>query len=41
MKKGTKALLIISIIFSIAVAANFLTDIFSTKLNKYYKVDCS
>ncbi len=39
MKKGTKIFLIISIILSVVATAKLMTDIFSTKLNKYYKVD--
>ncbi len=39
MKKGTKAVLIIFVSVVLAVfTANIITEIFKTKLNKYYSV---
>ena len=39
MKKIAKVFLIISIIVSLIAVADVVTNVFSTKLNKYYKVD--
>ena len=39
MKKSTKIFLIISIILSVTATFKLMTGIFSTKFNKYYKVD--
>ena len=39
MKKGANFFMVIAIILGTFVAASFLAEIFSTKLNKYYRVD--
>lgn len=39
MKKFTNFLLALSIILGVIAAAGVLSEIFSTKLNKYYRVD--
>lgn len=40
MSKGAKVFIVIFSIISILAAAGIISEIFSTKLNKYYKVDC-
>ncbi len=39
MKKCTNALLAITVILGLIAATTVLLEIFSTSLNKYYKVD--
>lgn len=39
MKSTTKVLLVIAVVLGLVAAAEFFTDVFSTKLNKYYKVE--
>lgn len=39
MKKFGKIVLAIAAVLGIAVSANILCEIFSTNLNKYYKVE--
>lgn len=40
MSKGAKIIAAVVVIAGILAAAGVLCEIFSTKMNKYYKVDC-
>lgn len=39
MSKGAKIFTVIAIIIGVLTAAEILGEIFSTKMNRYYKVD--
>ena len=39
MNKGAKFFTVMAIIIGVLAAAGILSEIFSTKMNKYYKVD--
>lgn len=39
MSKGAKFFTVIAVIISVLTAAEILGEIFSTKMNRYYKVD--
>ncbi len=39
MSKGAKFLMAISIIIGVFAAVGILSEIFSTRMNRYYKVD--
>lgn len=40
MSKFAKIITVIALIFGALAAAELIGQVFSTKLNKYYKVDC-